>query len=122
MWNIAIHNVWDGPLGRYIFLCCDPPVYEKRERSWLDYWNPFIQGSCIHESNKGWDEEGQKLYFSEQIFAYTEIGDIVVDPFVGTGLVGQCALELGRNFIGFDVNQRVLIRCAERLKGIESQA
>lgn len=121
MWNLAIHNAWDGPLGNYIFLCTDPPVFEKKERSWLDYWEPFIRLTCIYESNTGWDEEKQKLFFSDQILRHTSPGDLVVDPFVGTALVGQCALELDRNFIGFDVNQRILVMGIERLKKIESQ-
>ncbi len=121
MWNIAIHNVWDGPLGRYIFLCTDPPVFEKREQSWLDYWSEFIDDNFVYQSNTGWDEDGQKKLFTDQISSYTVPGDIVVDPFVGTGLVGQCALELGRHFVGFDVNQRILIMCAERLKKIQIQ-
>lgn len=122
MWNISIHNVWDGPLGKYIFLCTDPPPFEKRERSWLDFWYPFLESVYVYESNTGWDEQQQKAHFYLEISEHTEPQDLVVDPFVGTGLVGECALELGRNFVGFDINQRILIMCAERLKKIEPQS
>lgn len=35
-------------------------------------------------------------------------GDLVVDPFAGSGSCGEAAFNLGRNFLGFDVEQRAL--------------
>jgi DNA modification methylase len=31
-------------------------------------------------------------------------GDLILDPFIGTGTTGVVALQLGRNFIGFEMN------------------
>ena len=48
----------------------------------------------------------QPEYLPEKyIKACTAEGDIVVDPWVGTGTTGACALKLGRKFIGFDISQ-----------------
>lgn len=35
---------------------------------------------------------------------YTYKGDIVLDPFVGSGTTCIAALRTGRNFIGYDIN------------------
>jgi DNA modification methylase len=35
----------------------------------------------------------------------TESGDVVLDPFMGTGTTGVAASELGRNWIGFELQQ-----------------
>lgn len=35
----------------------------------------------------------------------TDSGDIVLDPFVGSGTTGKVAVLLGRRFLGFDINQ-----------------
>lgn len=47
-------------------------------------------------------------------------GNIVFDPFVGSGTTGQVALQHFRRFIGFDVNSRYLEiatrRCSEAIK------
>lgn len=39
------------------------------------------------------------------ILATTSKGDLVVDPWVGSGTTGYEAIKLGRKFIGFDISQ-----------------
>ena len=38
---------------------------------------------------------------------YSQIGDTVLDPFVGTGTTMQAAILLGRNSIGYDIDQHM---------------
>jgi DNA modification methylase len=40
------------------------------------------------------------------ILAGSAPGDVIFDPFFGTGTVGEVALELGRHFIGIDIDPR----------------
>lgn len=48
----------------------------------------------------------QPAYLPEKyIKAVTDEGDLVVDPWLGSGTTGAVALELGRRFAGFDVMQ-----------------
>lgn len=48
----------------------------------------------------------QPLYLPEKyIKATTEKGDLVVDPWLGSGTTGYAALLLGRKFAGFDINE-----------------
>ena len=41
-------------------------------------------------------------------------GDLVLDPFAGSGSCGEAAFNLGRNFLGFDVEAKAMRRFEER--------
>jgi DNA modification methylase len=49
------------------------------------------------------------------ILANTEPGDLVVDPFCGTGTTGVVALANGRNFYGCDTDPEMVRRTKARL-------
>ena len=39
---------------------------------------------------------------------YTEPGDIVLEPFMGSGTTLYECESLGRNYIGFDINEEII--------------
>ena len=43
-------------------------------------------------------------------------GDVVVDPFMGSGSVGVAAARLGRRFLGNDLNPEAVRIAAQRLR------
>lgn len=49
------------------------------------------------------------------ISLFTHEGELVVDPFVGSGTTLVSALELNRNAVGFDINEKYIELCKERL-------
>ena len=48
-------------------------------------------------------------------------GDIVYDPFMGSGTTAVCAKKLNRHFIGFELNPKFHKIACDRLKGITQQ-
>ena len=68
------------------------------------------------------NENGEKLHPTQKpeallyrvLLASTRPGDIVLDPFFGTGTTGAMAKKMGRNFIGIE-------RDAEYIKGAEKR-
>lgn len=46
---------------------------------------------------------------------FSHEGELVVDPFVGSGTTLIAARDLNRNAIGFDLNQKYIDLCVERL-------
>jgi len=55
-------------------------------------------------SKQGRHQAVQPGYLSQKyILAATEVDDLVVDPWMGTGTTGIEALKLGRTFVGFDI-------------------
>jgi modification methylase len=53
------------------------------------------------------------------ILATTHPGDIVVDPFFGTGTTGAVAKMLGRHFIGIEREADYIAAAAKRLAGVK---
>ncbi len=51
--------------------------------------------------------------------ASSNIGDLVLDPFAGTGTTFVVCKELKRNFIGFEINPDLVEVCNKRIKEIE---
>src|SRR5262245_47687961 len=48
--------------------------------------------------------------------------DLVLDPFAGGGATGVAALELGRRFLGIEIDEGAAERAAGRLRGAEPEA
>lgn len=46
---------------------------------------------------------------------FTHQGELVLDPFVGSGTTLVAARDLDRNAVGFDINERYIKLCEERL-------
>lgn len=54
------------------------------------------------------------------ILAGSKKGDIVLDPFFGSGTTGEVAMRLGRQFIGIEINEKYVGEIAEkRVNGVE---
>ena len=55
-------------------------------------------------AKKGNHQAMQPSYLPEKyIKACTKPGDLVIDPWVGSGTTGVAAIKLGRSFVGFDI-------------------
>src|SRR3989344_1658452 len=48
-------------------------------------------------------------------------GDIILDPFIGSGTTARVAKDLNRKFIGYDSNREYIKICEERLKQSSSR-
>ncbi len=73
------------------------------------------------------DANGEKLHPTQKpesllyrvIMASTKVGDVVLDPFFGTGTTGAVAKKLGRNFIGIEMNADYVAGAKERIDAVE---
>lgn len=50
------------------------------------------------------------------VLGFTNKGDLILDPFIGSGTVGAVATELDRRFIGFEVNPEYCEIAKKRIK------
>ena len=50
--------------------------------------------------------------------ATTERSDMVLDVFAGSGTTGVVALDLGRRFVGYEINGDFCRLCRKRLRGV----
>lgn len=63
---------------------------------------------------------GHPAVFPEQLAAdhiitWSNPGDTILDPFMGSGTTGVAAKKLGRNFIGFEIDRQYFEIAKERI-------
>jgi modification methylase len=87
-----------------------------------DWLLPICTGN---ERLKG--EEGRKVHPTQKpeallhrvLLAASNPGDVVLDPFFGTGTTGAVAKRLGRHFIGVEREQEYIDAALERIAEVE---
>ncbi len=75
-------------------------------------------------------EDGRKAHPTQKpeslmyrvILASTEVGDVVLDPFFGTGTTGAVAKKLGRKYIGIEREESYVALAEQRLAKVRQQA
>jgi DNA modification methylase len=70
----------------------------------------------------GTDKSGHPAAYPEQlakdhIISWSNPGDTVLDPFLGSGTTGKMAAQLGRFFIGCDISQEYVDLARRRIDG-----
>lgn len=55
------------------------------------------------------------------ILMYSQYGDTVLDPFLGTGTTTNAAIVFGRNSVGYEIDQGLVDRCKNNATEIVSQ-
>lgn len=78
----------------------------------------FKAGSNMHENKIAFQHPATFPLEIPKFFIklLTDEGDIILDPFMGSGTVGVAAKQLNRNYLGFDVSQEYCDIANERLK------
>jgi len=69
--------------------------------------------------NNGDDNSGHPAVFpyklaADHIASWSEPGDVVLDPFMGSGTTAKAAKKLGRHYIGFEINPEYVALCEQR--------
>ena len=64
----------------------------------------FAQFSILDLSRKNHPSPKPIEYMRCVIRRFTEPGDVIFDPFMGSGTTGVAAVQLGRNFIGCEID------------------
>ena len=80
-----------------------------------DYWFINIIGSSSPE-RLGYDTQKPEALLERIILASSKVGDIVLDPFSGTGTTAAVAKKNHRKYIAFDMNPDAIEISRKRLK------
>jgi len=99
----------------------DPPKVSReiKEKSKLNLeeWNEYFYG---HWNFSGERQDKHLAMFPEElpkrlIKMFSFVGDTVLDPFLGSGTTCLAAKKLGRNSIGYEINEEFLSIIKEKL-------
>ena len=93
---------------------------EKAERGKLptDVWWHTIVGTNAKERT-GYPTQKPVALAERIVRASSDVGELVLDPFAGSGTVGAAAAELGRRYLLIDSNPEAVEVMRERLPGAE---
>lgn len=86
-------------------------------------------GICIGNERLK-DENGDKVHSTQKpekllynvILSSTEKGDLVLDPFFGTGTTGAIAKKLGRHFLGIEREDKYIKVAEKRIKNVQIES
>lgn len=82
---------------------------------WDDISIPFWS---MPENTNHPTQKPEKLY-AKLILASSKKGDVVFDPFLGSGTSSVVAKKLGRNYCGIELNEEYCLLCEKRLQMAE---
>lgn len=66
--------------------------------------------------------EKPRRLMAEIVADFTRPGQTILDPFMGSGTTGVAAVQLGRNFIGIEQNERYFDIACKRIEDAQRQA
>ena len=106
--------------GFEALVCCHPPGRKR--------WNGggklgVYHYSTAHQADDQVQHTTQKplALMLALVRDFTDPGDIILDPFAGSGTTGVAALQLGRRFIGYEREPRYCAAARRRLAGAREQ-
>jgi site-specific DNA-methyltransferase (adenine-specific) len=95
-------------------------------KNWDDVWGieppiPRLTGTCKERIK---DEHGKSVFPTQLpldllrpiVSAHSNPGDLVLDPFSGSGTTGAVCIELGRRYIGIEKSEDFAERSRQRLE------
>jgi len=84
--------------------------YIKDMHTVVNYINSSIYGVTEHPTEK-------PLFIIEKFIKHnSNKGDIVLDPFMGSGTTAVACLKMDRKFIGFEISPKYHVMCEKRIK------
>jgi len=96
-----------------ILIAFKPPMKKPYK-----YFNDMMKGSGKSKKHHDWEQSVDELI---PLFdAFTKPGDLVLDPFMGSGTTGIAAKMTARKFIGYDIVQENVDIATKRIFELES--
>jgi DNA modification methylase len=102
------HREVDGSVPDEVY-----PMMPRDGKNMGDYWDESVVKTAVAKNIPTPDGVEHPAPFPEQIVTLpilqtTDEGDIVLDPFMGSGTTGKVANRLGRRFVGYDVTDYLI--------------
>lgn len=102
------HREVDGSVPDEVY-----PMMPRDGKNMGDFWDESVVKTAVAKNIPTPDGVEHPAPFPEQIVTLpilqtTDEGDIVLDPFMGSGTTGKVANRLGRRFVGYDVTDYLI--------------
>lgn len=102
------HREVDGSVPSEVY-----PMMPRDGKNMGDFWDESVVKTAVVKNIATLGGVEHPAPFPEQIVTLpilqtTDEGDIVLDPFMGSGTTGKVANRLGRRFVGYDVTDYLI--------------
>ncbi len=106
----------DGPSSWTIWIMV---ARTKAQAAWGTLPGGYVlPAGCREREHMG----GKPIWLMEQIVSdYSRRGDLICDPFMGSGTTGVAALQQGRRFIGIEINEQYFLSACKRIEDAQRQ-
>ena len=93
-----------------------PDRYKSQLKNPSDVWRiPMVSGNFLERT--GHPAQYPEKLIERIVLASTNKGDIVLDPFMGSGTTAVVAKYLGRHYIGYEIEKEYITMAERRIKG-----
>jgi len=110
-----------GPKAKFTFHYKAMKAYNDDLQMRSDWHIPICSGGERIKVNgeKAHSTQKPEELLQRVILASSNVGDVILDPFMGSGTTGAVAKKLGRNFIGLEREQFYVDVATERINAVE---
>ena len=110
-----------GPKARYTFNYESMKALNEDLQMRSDWLLPICSGAerLKQDGRKTHPTQKPEALLQRVILAASHVGDVVLDPFMGSGTTAVAAKRLGRTFIGIEREETYADAARERLKGLK---
>jgi site-specific DNA-methyltransferase (adenine-specific) len=115
--------VWDKENGKTDFADCELAwtSYKTAVRIFRYKWSGMLQGN-MKRKEKRIHPTQKPLPLMEWIVAnYTKSGDLILDPFMGSGTTGEACVNFNRKFIGVEKEKEFFDKAKDRIETARNQ-
>ena len=108
-------NEWEWSTEYVIWVTRgEPKTFNKpRGENGRDYWRIAVENGFLRLDNYDHPARKPLALLRRIVGASTDLGDAVLDPFMGSGTTGVACVQTGRSFIGIEIDE-TYYRIAER--------
>ena len=80
------------------------------------YENAIFEYPVVHHSKRIHPTEKHIELIKDIVKIHSNEGDLILDPFMGSGTTAVAAKSLNRNFLGFELEEEYYIKAKERIE------
>jgi site-specific DNA-methyltransferase (adenine-specific) len=109
--------VWDKDNGENNFADCELAwtSFKTAVRKFKWRWHGMLQEDMRHKEERIHPTQKPVPLFMQILEKYSKPGDLVLDPFLGSGTTAIACLRTGRHFIGIEKHEPYFIMAQERI-------
>ena len=85
-------------------------------------WNGMLQEDMRHKEERFHPTQKPVPLFIQILEKYSKPGDLILDPFLGSGTTAIACLRTGRHFIGIEKHEPYFLKAQERIDKERAQA